>query len=87
MGSDMEYLALFEPADQGGFVVSFPDFGGGASIGANDIQAIDKAKDLLRRLVQERIREGETLPRPGLWRGRDFRVVRLPDSLSSKPQS
>lgn len=74
----MEYLALFESAERGGYVVSFPDFGRGVSQGDNDLQAMDMARELLRTLVDERLRGGQQLPPPAVWRGGDFRIVRLP---------
>ena len=83
----MEYLALFQSVPEGGFVITFPDFGRGMSKGDNDLQAMDMARDLLQMLIQEKIRKGEELPQPGVWRGGDFRVVRLSDSLMSLPRS
>jgi predicted RNase H-like HicB family nuclease len=32
----MEYPVLFDPADEGGFVITFPDFGWGVSQGDNE---------------------------------------------------
>jgi antitoxin HicB len=74
----MEYFALFEPAEEGGFVITFPDFGWGVSQGDTEEQSQEMAAALLQTLVQEHIRRGEELPRPSKPRGRKCRAVRLP---------
>jgi antitoxin HicB len=73
----MEYSALFEPAEDGGFVITFPDFGWGVSQGDDEEDARSMATALLQTLVQEHIRNGEPLPTPSRPRGRKYRVVRL----------
>jgi len=73
----MEYAALFEPADEGGFVITIPDFGWGFSQGDTEVEARAMAVALLQTLVQEHIRKRETLPRPTRRRGRKYRFVRL----------
>ena len=35
----MEYAALFEPAEEGGFVITIPDFGWGFSQGETEVEA------------------------------------------------
>src|ERR1035437_1220790 len=73
----MEYAALFEPAEEGGFVITIPDFGWGFSQGDTEVEARQMAAALLQTLVQERIRKRETLPRPTRRRGSQYRFVRL----------
>src|ERR1022692_1735021 len=73
----MEYAALFEPAEEGGFVITIPDFGWGFSQGDTEVEARQMAAALLQTLVQEHIRKRETLPRPTKRRGRKYRFVRL----------
>jgi predicted RNase H-like HicB family nuclease len=68
----MEYPARFEPAEEGGFVITIPDFGWGVSQGDTEEEARDMAAALLQTLVQEHIRGGEDLPRPSKLRGRSF---------------
>jgi antitoxin HicB len=79
----MVYSARFEPADEGGFVITFPDFGWGVSQGDSETEAQEMAAALLQTLVQEHIRKGEALPRPSKPRtsrqvGSQFRAIRLP---------
>ena len=73
----MEYAALFEPAEEGGFVITIPDFGWGFSQGETEAEGREMAAALLQTLVQEHIRKRETLPRPTKRRGSKYRVVRL----------
>ena len=47
---------------EGRFVLTFPDFGWGATDGATRDEALAEAKDLLRELIPTTIREGEALP-------------------------
>ncbi len=73
----MKYPAKFEPAAEGGFVIEFPDFGWGVSQGDNEQDAQRMARDLLVTLVQSHIKQGESVPRPGRARGREYRMIRL----------
>jgi antitoxin HicB len=82
----MEYPACFEPAEEGGFVITIPDFGWGVSQADTEEEAREMAAALLQTLVQEHIRNGEELPRPGKPRGRKFRMVRLPALQAAKAE-
>jgi antitoxin HicB len=82
----MEYAALFEPAEEGGFVISIPDFGWGVSQGDTEDEAREMAAALLQTLVQEHIRKGEDLPLPTRLRGKKYRAVRLPALQSAKAE-
>ena len=73
----MEYAALFEPAEEGGFVVTFPDFGWGITQGDTEQEAREMAADAIRTMIREHIRKGEEIPRPGKPRGRKCRMIRL----------
>jgi antitoxin HicB len=55
----MEYAARFEPAEEGGFVVTFPDFAWGITQGDDEAEAIGMAVDALSTMVQELIRNNE----------------------------
>jgi len=83
---NMEYPALFEPADEGGFIITIPDFGWGVSQADTEAEAQTMATALLETLVQEHIRNGEPLPRPGKPRGRNVRMVRLPALQAAKAE-
>jgi antitoxin HicB len=74
----MEYPALFEPAEEGGFVVTFPDFDWGVTQGDTEEEAREMATDALVTMIQEHIRKGEALPRTSKPRGRKYRTIRLP---------
>ena len=73
----MEYPALFEPAAEGGFVVTFPDFGWGVTQGDTEAGASEMATDAIRTMIQEHIRNGEPIPRPTKRRGRKYHMIRL----------
>src|SRR5579863_2667668 len=82
----MEYPARFEPAEEGGFVITIPDFGWGVSEGDTEEEAREMAVALLQTLVQEHIRNGRNLPRPTKPRGRKFRMIRLPALQAAKAE-
>jgi antitoxin HicB len=82
----MEYAALFEPAEEGGFVITIPDFGWGVSQGDTEEEAREMAVALLQTLIQEHIRQGEDLPRPTRLRGKKYRAIRLPALQAAKAE-
>jgi antitoxin HicB len=73
----MEYPALFEPAREGGFVITFPDFDWGITQGDTEKEAREMAADAIRTMIQEHIRKGEEIPRPSKPRGRKHRMIHL----------
>lgn len=58
------YPAEIQRDEDGRFVVTFPDFGWGATDGATRKEALAEAKDLLRELISTTIREDAHLPAP-----------------------
>jgi antitoxin HicB len=82
----MEYAARFEPAEEGGFVVTFPDFTWGVTQGDDETEATEMAVDALCTMVQELIRNNEPLPAPGRHRGRKIRLIRLPALQTAKTE-
>jgi antitoxin HicB len=82
----MEYIALFEPADEGGFVITFPDFGWGVSQGGTEKESAEMALALLQTLIGEHIRKGEPLPDSRNHRGRKYRAIRLPALQAAKAE-
>ena len=64
MPDTFNYPAEVERDEDGRFVVTFPDFGWGATDGATREEALGEAKDLLRELIATTIREGQALPDP-----------------------
>jgi len=58
------YLALFEPDTKaGGYVVTFPDFGYGATQGETGEEALEMAQDLLVLTIGDFISESKPLPK------------------------
>jgi antitoxin HicB len=83
----VEYQALFEPAEEGGFVVTFPDFAGcGVTQGETEAEATEMAQDLLACMIADKIDEGVDLPVQRVHRGRKFRCIRLPALQSTKAE-
>lgn len=81
------YYALFEPdLKHGGFVVTFPALGHGATQGETLEEAIEMAEDLLRGITGEMIRRGDDLPRPAKHRGKNYHLVSLPALQSAKAE-
>ena len=64
MADSYNYPAALERDGNGRYVVTFPDFGWGATDGATRDEALEEAKDLLRELIAATIRDGGDLPRP-----------------------
>ena len=73
----MEYPAVFDAAEEGGFVVRFPDFGWGVTQGDTEEEAREMAADAIRTMIRELIRQGEEIPHPSRPRGRKHRMIRL----------
>lgn len=82
----MEYFAKFEPDPDGGFVIEFPDFGWGVSQGDDEEDGRRMAADLLITMIQEHIRTGRELPKPGRFRSPKYRLIRLPASQGMKAE-
>ena len=64
MPDTYNYPAEIERDEDGRYVITFPDFGWGATDGATRDEALVDAKDLLRELISATIREGKDLPQP-----------------------
>jgi antitoxin HicB len=79
-----QYLALFEPSEEGGFVVTFPGFKWGVTQGDSEEDAAAMAADALAMVIADYIAKGEPLPAQGKHRGRKYRPVRLPAMQSAK---
>ena len=83
----IKYQALFEPAEEGGFVVTFPDFAGcGVTQGETETEAAEMAQDLLACMIADKIDEGVRLPVRREHRGRKFRCIQLPALQSAKTE-
>ena len=69
------YPAEIERDEDGRYVVTFPDFGCGATDGATRDEVLEEARDLLRELIATTMRESEDLPEPSHGRKRRPLVV------------
>jgi antitoxin HicB len=59
------YAALLTPEPQGGFTVTFPEIGIGATCGATWEEALRQAEDMLEEAVLGLMAHGEQVPTPG----------------------
>ncbi len=64
MPDTYNYPARIERDPDGRHLVTFPDFGWGATDGASRNEALAEARDLLRELIAATIRDGSDLPEP-----------------------
>lgn len=77
MAETYNYPAEIERDEDGRYVVTFPDFGWGATDGATRDEALSEAKDLLRELIATTIRAGKDLPEPSVTGKKRAAIVPL----------
>jgi len=58
----LQYSAVFEPAEEGGYNVSFPSFPGCVTFGRNFEEAKLKAKEILELWLEELVAQKEKIP-------------------------
>jgi len=58
----LSYFAVFEPAKEGGYNVSFPDFPGCVTFGKTLKQAKEKAKEVLELWLEELTCQKQQIP-------------------------
>lgn len=80
------YPALFDPAPEGGFVITLPDFSWAISQGDTEEESLEMASDLLETVIREEISKGRELPRPKRVRGRKYRQISLSALASAKAE-
>ena len=56
------YAAIFEPAKEGGYNVSFPDFSGCVTFGRNFEEAKEKAREVLALWIEEMFARRKRIP-------------------------
>jgi len=76
------FAALLEPEPEGGFTVTFPDIGYGATYGATWEEALRQAEDMLEEAILGMIAHNEEVPAPSSAKGRP--VARLPALTAAK---
>jgi antitoxin HicB len=62
MANEFRYTAVFEPAEEGGYIVTFPAIPGLATQGETMDDARAMAADCLRAYLASLIKDGEPLP-------------------------
>ena len=75
MSDTYNYPAEIERDEDGRYVVTFLDFGWGATEGATRDEALAEARDLLRELIAATMREGRDLPERSRATNGQFVVV------------
>jgi antitoxin HicB len=78
------YAALIEPEPEGGFTITLPDIGYGATQGDTHTldEALRQAEDMLEEAILGMIAHNEDVPAPSRPKGRP--VVRLPALTAAK---
>lgn len=65
MRGQIKYPALLTPAEEGGYLVDFPDFEGGVFTEGDTLEeALSNAADVLGLVLNYRLEKGETVPAP-----------------------
>ncbi len=83
----MKYPALFEPAEEGGFVITFPDIEEAITQGDDELDARGMARDALITMIAYFIRHGKPVPSPTSQpRGKKYRMIELPAIVSLKTE-
>ena len=80
----LAYPARLDAEEDGGYVVTFPDFGIGVTQGDNREEALAQAADLLETMVANYMAEGWDLPAASPARGRP--LVRLAPLVAAKAE-
>jgi antitoxin HicB len=62
MANQLRYTAAFEPAEEGGYIVTFPAIPGLATQGETLVEARAMATDCLRAYLESLHQDGEPLP-------------------------
>jgi antitoxin HicB len=81
---ELAYPVQLEVEGDGGYVVTFPDFGIGATQGESFDEALVQAADLLETMVANYMAEGWDLPAPSAVAGRP--LVRLAPLVAAKAE-
>jgi antitoxin HicB len=80
----MQYPALFTPAKEGGFVITFPDVPGAITQAEDEREGVEMAQDALVTLFEHYIRGGVDIPAPRQRSPRRFRMIDLPAIVGVK---
>jgi len=79
----LKYPAYFEPAEEGGFVITFPDIPEAISQGEDVEDAMVHAADVLESALDWYLKDGRPIPAPSKPKRGQY-MIELPASLSAK---
>lgn len=79
----MKYPAIFTPADEGGFVVTYRDIPEAITQGDDDAEALFMARDVLREAMGVYFDEKRAVPMPSKAQ-KGERLIDLPLSVAAK---
>lgn len=72
----IEYPAILTPAEEGGFLVDFPDFGGEVFTEGDTLdEALCHAANVLALVLEDRQERGRPIPTPGRINGPNVYLV------------
>jgi antitoxin HicB len=71
----IEYPAIFDPADEGGYTITFPDFPEAISEGDTLEEANYKATEVLDLTLKSRMEDNERIPLPHAETGANVHMV------------
>lgn len=80
----MQYYAKFDPAKEGGFVVTFPEIPEAITQGDTEEEALEMAEDVLLVVIEHLIRNDRPLPAPKVHKGEQYRRIPLPALVAMK---
>ena len=83
MSEAMRYPALFKPAEEGGFVVTFRDIPEAITQGESEAEAMQMAEDVLISSMDFYFEDRRPVPAPSKARAGEH-LVELPASLAAK---
>jgi antitoxin HicB len=80
------YDALFEPAEEGGVVITFPDLPFGVTQSEDEKEGMEMAVDCIETVLGDLIKKGESLPVAKRRRGKNYRAIKLPALSEAKTE-
>lgn len=83
MTSELAYPAHFEPAPEGGYVITFRDLPEALTQGDDDDDALLMAEDVLGCVIEWRMDDGRPIPAPSSARTGE-RLISVPAAVMAK---
>jgi antitoxin HicB len=71
----IEYPAIFDPADEGGYTITFPDFPEAISEGDSLEEARYNAIEVLDLTLKSRMEDNENIPLPHVETGENIQMI------------